>query len=91
MPFWACRTSVAESNLKENDTMTAEEELIQNGWQRRAICDDPRLTEIVAQYERIGFEVHLEPIRTENQDGCTDCMQHNPDRFKIIYTRKKSG
>ena len=71
--------------------MTPEEELIKDGWEKRAIYDDPRLTEIVEQYEKIGFEVHLEPIRTENKDGCTGCMQQNPDRFKIIYTRKKSG
>ena len=71
--------------------MTAEEELIKDGWEKRAIFDDPRLTEIVEQYEEIGFEVHLEPIRIEDKDGCTDCMQQNPDRFKIIYTRKKSG
>lgn len=71
--------------------MMAEDELIKDGWEKRAIYDDPRLTEIVAQYEEIGFEVHLEPIRTENKGGCTDCMLQNPDRFKIIYTRKKSG
>ena len=71
--------------------MTPEEELIKEGWQKRAVYDDPRLSELAAQYEQIGFEVHLEPIRTANKDGCTDCMQQYPDRFKIIYTRKKIG
>ena len=71
--------------------MTPEEKLTSEGWEKRAIYDDPRLMEIVEQYEEIGFEVHLEPIRTENKDGCIDCIQQNPDRFKIIYTRKKSG
>ena len=71
--------------------MTPEEELIKDGWEKRAIYDDPRLTEIVEQYEEIGLEVHLEPINTENKNGCTGCMKQFSDRFKIIYTRKKSG
>jgi hypothetical protein len=71
--------------------MTSEEKLISEGWGKKATYDEPRLTEIVEQYEEIGFEVHLEPIRTENKDSCTECMQQYPDRFKIIYTRKKSG
>ena len=71
--------------------MTTGDDLIKDGWEKRAIYDDPRLTEMVELYEKIGLDVHLEPINTENKDGCTDCMQQNPKRFKIIYTRKKSG
>ena len=71
--------------------MTTGDDLIKNGWEKRAIYDDPRLTEMVELYEKIGLEVHLEPINTENKDGCIVCMQQNPDRFKIVYTRKKSG
>jgi len=71
--------------------MTAEDDLIKNGWEKRAIFDDPRLTEMVELYEKIGLEVHLEPINNKNKDGCTICMQQNPDRFKTVYTRKKSG
>jgi len=71
--------------------MTTGDDLIKDGWEKRAIYDDPRLTEMVELYEKIGLDVHLEPINTENKDGCTVCMQQNPDRFKIVYTRKKSG
>jgi hypothetical protein len=78
-------------NLKGHDNMAAEEELVKDGWKKKATYDDPRLTEMVALYEKIGFEVHLEPINTENINGCTDCMQQNPDRFKTIYTRMISG
>ena len=70
--------------------MTPEEKLIAEGWEKKATCDNPRLTEMVAMYEEIGLEVHLEPFNAKNEDGCTGCMQQFPDQFKTIYTRKKS-
>jgi hypothetical protein len=91
MHFWACQTSGEGLNLKGYDTMTAEDDLIRNGWKKRAIYDDPRLTEMMELYEKIGLEVHLEPIHHKNKDGCAICMQQHPDRFRIVYTRKKSG
>jgi hypothetical protein len=70
--------------------MTPEEKLIAEGWEKKATYDNPRLTEMVAMYEEIGLEVHLEPFNAKNEDGCTGCMQQFPDPFKTIYTRKKS-
>jgi hypothetical protein len=69
--------------------MTPEEKLIQKGWTKQATYDEPRLSEMVEMYEEIGLEVHLEPFNSENEKGCTDCMQLMPDRYKTIYTRKK--
>jgi hypothetical protein len=69
---------------------TPEEKLIQEGWQKQATYDDPRLSEMVEMYADIGLEVHLEPFDAANEDGCTGCMQLSPDRFKTIYTRKKT-
>ena len=71
--------------------MTPEEKLINDGWEKKATYDDPRLTEMVETYEEIDLEVHLEPFNAENEDGCTSCMQLFPDQFKTIYTRQKSG
>ncbi len=71
--------------------MASEEKLISQGWEKKATYDEPRLTEMVNMYEDIGLEVHLEPFNAENEDGCTVCLRQNPDRFKIVYTRKKSG
>ena len=68
---------------------TLEEKLIEEGWQKRATYDDPRLSEMVEMYEEIGLEVHLEPFNAENKSGCSGCMQLNPDLFKTIYTRRK--
>ena len=71
--------------------MTPEEKLTSEGWQKKATYDDPRLSEMVAVYEQIGLNVHLEPFNAENEDGCTGCMQSFPDRFKTIYTRRKTN
>lgn len=68
--------------------MTPEEKLISEGWQKQSTYDDPRLTEMAVMYEEIGLEVHLEPLESENETGCTGCMQLMPDSFKTIYTRK---
>ena len=70
--------------------MTPEEKLISEGWQKKATYDDPRLSEMVAEYEEIGLDVHLEPFVAENEDGCTGCLQVFPEQFKTIYTREKS-
>ena len=70
--------------------MTPEEKLINEGWQKQATYDDPRLTELVEMYEEIGLEVHLEPFNPANEKGCTGCMQMMPELYKTIYTRKKT-
>jgi hypothetical protein len=44
--------------------MTREEELKKEGWEKRFIIDEPRLSEMVEQYKELGFEVLLEPVDT---------------------------
>ena len=70
-------------------SMTREEELIAQGWERQVTCDEPRLSEMADTYKDIGLEVHLEPFHADEEPGCTACMAMTPDRFKTIYTRKK--
>lgn len=74
-----------------------EEELIAEGWERRFISSEPRLSEVVAMYEEIGFEVHLEPLPSKEErevlnceaDGCTVCFDVDPEKYRIIFTRSK--
>ena len=75
----------------EDNLIQAEPEanLIQAGWKKQATYDEPRLSEMVEAYKEIGLEVHLEPFNPDNAEGCTDCMQETPEKFKTIYTRKK--
>ena len=64
------------------------EEASLKGWTRRGIYDDPRLTQILKMYEEIGFSVKLEPLRPELEPGCTECIKQNPDKYKVLYTKK---
>jgi hypothetical protein len=76
-----------------------EKELIQQGWQRRFVAAEPRLSEMGAIYEETGFEVHLEPLsaveapdKDSPQGWCEKCMicfQGSEDRYQVIYTRPK--
>jgi hypothetical protein len=72
----------------QNIKMKREEELKKEGWEKRFIMDEPRLSEAVAQYEAIGFEVLLEPVDMSSEE-CTSCMTAFSDRYKTIYTRRK--
>jgi hypothetical protein len=74
-----------------------DEELMQQGWQRRFVAAEPRLSEMVALYEETGFEVHLEPLSTvaeqdKDREGCgecTICFKGFEDQYQVIYTRLK--
>ena len=69
---------------------TRQEALALQGWERQATYDEPRLSEMAEAYEEIGLEVHLEPFHPDEEPGCTGCMAMMPERYKTIYTRKKS-
>ena len=58
------------------------------GWERRGIYDDPRLTQISKMYEELGFIVKIEPVRPEIEAGCIECIKENPDKYKVLYTKK---
>ena len=67
------------------------------GWTRQFVAEEPRLSEAVAMYKELGFEVHLEPFpKVEEPPGaeggsseCRRCFQGFEERYKIIFTRPK--
>ena len=62
------------------------------GWQKRNTIDEPRLSELIEMYEELGFEVKTEDFDPENfPEECSECMLQYPERYKIIYTRKKTN
>ena len=63
-------------------------ELLAQGWERRFIYDEPRLSEAVETYREIGFEVTLLPVSPDDVD-CSECMKEDPQRYRVIYTRKR--
>ena len=68
------------------------EELKKQGWVKRTIIGEPRLSEIVEEYKALGFEVHLEPVNLEEMDEeCRRCYEKEVDKFKTVYVRKRRG
>ena len=89
-------------NEKKSRITTLEKE----GWTRRFVAGEPRLSEAVEVYNQAGFEVCLQPFPTKegecetcpgeeksDQDGkeCRVCFEGSEDQYKIIYTRPVMG
>jgi hypothetical protein len=77
---------------------TREDELAEDGWTRRFIVSEPRLSEAVELYRSMGHEVYLEPLSPvdcDSADGesgeCRTCFKGFEDQYKIIYTRPQTG
>ena len=68
--------------------MNREEELNKGGWEKRFTIDEPRLSEMVEQYQQLGFDVFLEPVDTSSEE-CTTCLGAFADRYRTIYTRRR--
>jgi hypothetical protein len=60
-------------------------------WERRSIIDNERVSEQVEMYESIGFEVMVKDVDPEQlpEEYCKECFIANPEKYKILYTRKK--
>jgi len=71
------------------------------GWTRRFVASEPRLSEAVDIYREAGFEVRLEPLPEEpecescageeGKDECRLCYKGFEEQYKIILTRPISG
>ena len=81
--------------------MKREDELEKEGWERRFIACEPRLSEAVEIYREIGLEVLLEPLPSKEEleregpfckeKGCTVCFDVDREKYRIIFTRPASG
>jgi hypothetical protein len=74
--------------------------LEEEGWTRRFVACEPRLSEAVSLYRETGFEVHLEPLpkheecegckaEVHGEDECRICYDGFEDQYMIIYTRSE--
>jgi hypothetical protein len=75
-----------------------EDELTKDGWTRRFVANEPRLSEAVELYRSMGYEVYLEPLPTVDSDSaeeesgeCRTCFKGFEGQYKIIYTRPQKG
>lgn len=65
-----------------------DEHLISKGWEKRYTADSRMAREAKENYEALGYEVHFEPLDTENvEDECKGC-QMVLEKFVTVYTRK---
>ena len=79
----------------EQDTRI--QKLEKEGWTKRFIASEPRLSEVVELYRASDFDVHLEPIPKKSDCGtcagneeeteCRVCFDGVEDQYRIIFTR----
>jgi hypothetical protein len=70
--------------------VTAEEQLIAEGWTRQFNTDEPRLSEAVEMYEQMGLEVRLEPVVIDpDSEACQMCYEPDCHRYQTIWTRPR--
>jgi len=75
-----------------NETGTGKnEEMEREGWIKRSILDEPRLTEVAEMYRSIGFEVAVLPLELNSMEGCTSCLDGSIGRYCVVYTRDREG
>lgn len=75
-----------------------EDELAKEGWQKRFVVDEPRLSEMVALYKETGYEVHLESLAAveepdeENEEcqSCRICFEGSEEKYQVIFTRPEA-
>ena len=61
--------------------------LLAEGWERRSILDEPRLSEVVEMYRDLGFEVKVVDLKPEMLAGCDTCIVGPTETYKVVYTR----
>jgi hypothetical protein len=64
--------------------------LEKQGWIKRTILEEPKLSEIIKEYYSLGFDVHLEPVTLEDLDQrCDICYKNQIEKFKTVYIKKR--
>lgn len=77
------RRTLSEVQLRPDPQRLAD------GWERRFITGTERAEELADLYRQLGFEVAMDPIRSEELgDDCGDCRLALL-RFRTIYTRRR--
>ena len=69
---------------------SSEYELKEQGWKKQNTIGEPRLSECVELYRTLGYEVHLEPVMSDELDEeCRKCyeLEGEVSAVKTIYIR----
>lgn len=73
--------------------MKTREELEHEGWERRSCEKEPRLSELVALYEELGFEVILLPATPQDLNALScpaPCHEVELEKYRTIYTKRRA-
>ena len=79
--------------IAQAKTVSPEDALLRDGWKRQTVIGEPRLSEIVANYKAMGFEVHVEEFKTEGESGCNTCFDAGEEMgfsYGTVYIRKRN-
>lgn len=72
-----------------------EADLFADGWIKQTTIGEPRLSEIVENYRRLGYEVHvIEHPAEESGAGCNTCFTAGAEMGQVygdVYIRKGKG
>ncbi len=86
------RIRYSKTMLHKKGKSEFEKNMENEGWEKRAVVDDQRVTELRELYEEMGFEVMLVPVSVNGGglacDSCFGDVKKVPDSFQVIYTRK---
>lgn len=72
---------------------SAAAELLYRGFSRRTTATEPRLSELVDEYRRIGYEVEVVEYRVD-PNACNVCFEEGAkagERYGDIYVRTKAA
>jgi hypothetical protein len=70
--------------------LKGDDALIEEGWERRSILDEPRLSEVVQLYRDMGLEVKVVDLTPEMiEEGCDTCLVGGLENYKVVYTKGK--
>jgi len=61
---------------------------VKEGWEFRFFGSEPRLSEVVALYEELGFQTTVVKASPDNCDGCAECFTDLNNPVMIVYTRR---
>ena len=61
------------------------------GWEPRSILDEPRLSEVVEEYLRLGLDVKVMTLTPGLALECSVCLEGQEGRYKVVYTRPGNG
>ena len=73
----------------EPQQIKADQDLLQDGWERRFLADANRLEEAVQLYRSLGLEIKAEPLGPSDfGPDCQGCASDVCKTYVLIYTRK---